>query len=88
MTDDKARTVRALQMLGRRVQHGLPKLAPVSQESLAKVRAAVRQQWAATHRAQAQAEGSATVSPAKKTKQQQQSKAKSQDRSQDHGHSY
>ena len=47
MTDDKARAVRALRLLGRRVQQGLPKLAPVSEQHLAKVRAAVREQWQA-----------------------------------------
>ena len=88
MTDDKARTVRVPQMLGRRVQHGLPKLEPVSQESLAKVRAAVRKQWEATHRARRNRRVRRQCPPAKKTKQQQQSKSKSQDRLQDHGHSY
>ena len=88
MTDQKAKAVRALQNLGRRVQHGLTKLEPVSGPHLAKVRAAVRQQWEARQRTQAQSKPSQAVSPAQSTQRPSQSKPKSQDRSQDHGHSH
>jgi len=88
MTDQKTKAVRALQNLGRRVQHGLTKLEPVSEPHLAKVRAAVRQQWEARQRTQAQSKPSQAVSPAKPTQPQAQNKSKSKDRSQDHGHSH
>ncbi len=91
MSDEKTKAERALRALGRRVQHGLTKLEPVSEQHLAKVREAVRQQWEQTHPAQAQTESSQTVSPAqKKTKgqQRQQSQSQSHNESQDHGHSY
>ena len=88
MTDEQAKAVRALQNLGRRVQHGLTKLEPVSEPHLAKVRAAVRQQWEARQHTQAQSKPSQAVSPAKPTQPQAQNKSKSKDRSQDHGHSH
>jgi len=89
MSDEKkTKAARALRALARRVQHGLTKLEPVSEQQLTKVRAAFRQQWAATHRDQAKTEVSQALSPARKTKQQQQGKSNSKDRSQDHGHSY
>ena len=88
MNDDKARAVRALRLLGRRVRHGLPKLAPVSEQHLAKVRAAVREQWQAKQQSLNQTEGHSAESSASAAKRSQtQKKTKSQSKSHDHGHS-
>ena len=82
MPDKKSKAVRALQALGRRAQQGWAQLEPVSEQHLAAVRAAVRQQWEAQQRTPAQAEGSQAVSSILKERQvQSQEKAKTQAKS-------
>ena len=95
MSDELQQAEAKLRQLGSRVRAGLARLHPPTVQQLAKIRAAVRQQWAATQRAPAQTEGSQTVSPAQKQAQREQrqpgkskSKDRSQDRSRDHGHSH
>ena len=91
MSDELQPAEAKLQQLGSRVRAGLARLHPPTPQQLAKIRAAVRQQWEATQRAQAQTKGSQMASPTqKKTQRQprQPAKSKSKDRSRDHGHSH
>ena len=87
MADDNTRAVRALRALARRVEHGLTKLHPVTEQQLAKVREAVRQQWEQTHPARAQAQSPETPRRAR-SKGQQQPQAKTEDHSQSHDTSH
>jgi hypothetical protein len=91
MSDELQAAEAKLRQLGSRVRAGLARLHPPTPQQLAKIRAAVRQQWEATQRAQAQTESSQTASPTQKKAQRQTrqpGKSKSRDRSQDHGHSH
>jgi len=89
MADDKTKAEKALRKLGQYFHRGLPKLHPMTDQQMSKVRDAVRQQWEQTHKGQAQNSASLTSSPSRsKTKQQQQTKSQSEDHGEDHGHSY
>jgi hypothetical protein len=91
MSDELQAAEAKLRQLGSRVRAGLARLHPPTVQQLAKIRAAVRQQWEATQRAQAQTESSQTASPTQKKAQRQTRQpgnSKSRDRSQDHGHSH
>jgi hypothetical protein len=91
MSDEPQAAEAKLRQLGSRVRAGLARLHPPTPQQLAKIRAAVRQQWEEKQRAQAQTEGSQTASPTQKKAQRQTrqpGKSKSRDRSQDHGHSH
>ena len=85
MPDKKTKAAQALRKLGRQVQDGLTRLHPVTDQQMAKVREAVRQQWEQTHPAQDKSQTSQTASTTRpKTKTKQQDKSKSHD----HGHSH
>lgn len=91
MPDENTKAEKALRALARRVQHGLAKLRPVGETHLAKVREAVRQQWAQTHPEQAPTAAANTSSLAQhpeKRKTPSQSQSPSHDQSNDHGHSH
>ena len=84
MAEENIKATEALRKLGHRVQHGLTKLHPVTDQQMAKIREAVRQQWKQSHTASEQSQISTTVPTVQqKTKRQQQDKSKSHD----HGHS-
>lgn len=85
MSEKKTKAAQALRKLGRQVQHGLTRLHPVTDQQMAKVREAIRQQWEQTHPAQDKSQSSQIVSTTRpKTKTKQQDKSKSHD----HGHSH
>ena len=93
MSDDNTKAAAKLSQLGDRARVGWAKLHPVSEQHLAAVRAAVRQQWEQEHTGklrsptQQSAERShptqqKSAPPARPTKPKRQSKSK------DHGHSH
>ena len=84
MADESLKAAEALRKLGQRVQHGLTKLHPVTDQQMAKVREAVRQHWKQTHPAQDQSQEAQAKSAVRPTKGQQRSKSQSHD----HGHSH
>ena len=101
MSDEHRQAEAKLRKLGQRVRQGWAKLYPVSEQQLAKVRAAVRQQWEQTHAGQGKSKEQEAGHPAhgtkahssqhthrNKSRRQEKSPSRDHDQGHDHGQSH